>query len=117
MLFQCEACNDIKSLYIDKEVLTCTNEYNFITMMNADNTDYIVNLHILCHACLKFVNSCMTACTMSALWLHNGHKALCTMNEIKLELELELETNLVMAMTEECTLLCALISKLREIFC
>ena len=42
VMFQCEACNDIKNLYIDKEVLTCVNEYNFITMMNADNTDYIV---------------------------------------------------------------------------
>ena len=66
---------------------------------------YIVKLAILCHACLRFVNSCMTASTMSALWLHDGQEALCTINEIKLSRERELETNLTMAMAEECTLL------------
>ena len=54
---------------------------------------------------------------MSALWLHDGQEALCTMNEIKLEVELELETNLVMAMAEECNLLGALILNLMEVFC
>ena len=53
-----EAYNDIRNLYIDRDALTCANEYNFIKLMNADNTDCIAkNLQILCHTCLRFVNS------------------------------------------------------------
>ena len=44
VMFNCEACNDIRNLYIDRDALTCANEYNFIKLMNADNTDCIVKL-------------------------------------------------------------------------
>ena len=40
----CEAYNDIRNLYIDRDALTCANEYNFVKLMNADNTDCIVKL-------------------------------------------------------------------------
>ena len=35
--------NDIRNLYINREVLTCASEY-FITLMNVDYTDCIVKL-------------------------------------------------------------------------
>ena len=44
VMFNCEAYNDIRNLYIDRDALTCANEYNFIKLMNADNTDCIVKL-------------------------------------------------------------------------
>ena len=44
VMFNCDAYNDIRNLYIDREALTCANEYNFIKLMNADNTDCIVKL-------------------------------------------------------------------------
>ena len=44
VMFHCESYNDIRNLYIDREVLTHANEYNFTTMINADNTDCIVKL-------------------------------------------------------------------------
>ena len=43
-MFNCEAYNDIRNLYIDRDTLTCANEYNFIKLMNTDNTDCIVKL-------------------------------------------------------------------------
>ena len=44
VMFHCEAYNDIRNLHIDREVLTYANEYNFTTMMNANNTDCSVKL-------------------------------------------------------------------------
>ena len=63
VMFNCDAYNDIRNLYIERDALTCANEYNFIKLMNANNTDCIVKLAILCHTCLRFVNSYMTACS------------------------------------------------------
>ena len=42
VMFNCEAYNDIRNLYIDRDALTCANEYNFIKLMNADNAECIV---------------------------------------------------------------------------
>ena len=63
VMFECEAYN-IRNLYIDRDALTCDNEYNYIKLMNADNTDCFVKTCKFCvmHV-LKFVNSCMTACS------------------------------------------------------
>ena len=38
----------LETLYIDRDALTCANEYNFIKLMNADNTDCIVKLAKIC---------------------------------------------------------------------
>ena len=54
-------------------------------MVNAVTQTVLQDLHILCHACLRYVNNCMTACTMSALWLYDVLEALCAVNEIKFE--------------------------------
>ena len=43
LVFDCEAYNDIRHVYIDKEVLIGANEYSFISLMKADNSDDIVN--------------------------------------------------------------------------
>ena len=43
VVFHCEAYNDIRHVYIDKEVLSCANEYSFISLMKTDNSDDIVN--------------------------------------------------------------------------
>ena len=44
VMFNWEVYNDIRNLYIDRDALTCANEYNFIKLMTADNTDCIVKL-------------------------------------------------------------------------
>ena len=44
VLFCCEAYNDIRHMYIDRELLNCANEYNFISLMNTDNVDCIVRV-------------------------------------------------------------------------
>ena len=41
--FYCEVYNDIRHVYIDKEVLSCVNEYSYISLMKTDNTDDIIN--------------------------------------------------------------------------
>ena len=43
VVFDCEAYNDIRRVYIDKEVLIGANEYSFISLMKTDNSDDIVN--------------------------------------------------------------------------
>ena len=43
VVFHCEAYNDIKYVYIDKEALSCANEYSFISLTKTDNSDDIVN--------------------------------------------------------------------------
>ena len=43
VVFHCEAYNDIRHVYIDKEILNCANEYSFISLMKTDNSDDIVN--------------------------------------------------------------------------
>ena len=42
VVFHCEAYNDIRHVYIGKEVLSCANEYSFISLKR-DNPDDIVN--------------------------------------------------------------------------
>ena len=42
-VFHCEAYNDTTHAYIDKEVLSCANEYSFISLMKTDNSDDIAN--------------------------------------------------------------------------
>ena len=41
--FDCEAYNDIRRAYIDKEILIGANEYSFFSLMKTDNSDDIVN--------------------------------------------------------------------------
>ena len=50
VVFDCEAYNDIRCVYINKEVLIRANEYSFISLMKTDNADDIVNFanFILC---------------------------------------------------------------------
>ena len=43
VVFHCEAYNDMRHVYINKEVLSCANEYSFISLMKTDNSDDIVN--------------------------------------------------------------------------
>ena len=43
VVFHCEAYNDIRQVYIDKEILNCANEYSFVSLMKTDNSDDIVN--------------------------------------------------------------------------
>ena len=43
VVFHCEAYNDIRHVYIDKEILNCANEYSFISLMKTDSSDDIVN--------------------------------------------------------------------------
>ena len=43
VVFHCEAYNDIRQVYIDKKVLSCANEYSFISLMKTDNSDDIIN--------------------------------------------------------------------------
>ena len=50
VMFECEAYNDIRNLYTDRDALTCDNECNYIKLRNADNIDCIVKLanFVLC---------------------------------------------------------------------
>ena len=43
VVFHCEAYNDIRQVYTDKEILKCANEYSFVSLMKTDNSDDIVN--------------------------------------------------------------------------
>ena len=43
VVFHCEAYNDTRHVHIDKEILNCTNEYSFISLMKTNNSDDIVN--------------------------------------------------------------------------
>ena len=44
VMFNCEAYNDIRNLYIDRDDLTCAEDYSGIKLMNAYNTDCMVKL-------------------------------------------------------------------------
>ena len=84
-MFNCEAYNDIRNLYIDRDALTCANDCNFIKLMNADidNTVSIAKLAKFVSCMFKIRQHVWQLAAMSALCLYDGLEALCTMNEIK----------------------------------
>ena len=49
VLFHCAAYNDVRDMYINRELISLPNSHSFVSIMKSTNTQEIINLaHFVC---------------------------------------------------------------------